>query len=177
MDKDVIADFDLLHEENFNPKKDFLKVLMWFAKQVNIALRCKRLAIAEMRPGAVYGDHPTVIYIKTLRRPTYYPPSSKIGRICVTRLRFNEALNNTVAKMDNHIMNITYCNQEADFNPYRNLTPQSAKIFWQQLDSLIERFDNRKIELLPAQHQKIEAYSTLEVKQSSTQFQHHKNSY
>ena len=38
MDIDLIADFDLVDDVNFNPKKDFNKVLTWFTKQVNIAV-------------------------------------------------------------------------------------------------------------------------------------------
>ena len=69
MDKDVMADFDLFDDEDFNPKKDFTKALMYFAKELNLILKRKRLAIQASKPGAVYGDHPQVIYVKVLRRP------------------------------------------------------------------------------------------------------------
>ena len=122
VDKDIMGDFDMFDEENFNPKKDFLKVLTWFSKQVNLEIKRKRLDISEKKPGAVYGEHPTVIYVKTIRRPTYYPPSSKIGRICANRLRFNEAMNVVTRNNEQLIMNVNNCNQESDFNNLGNPT-------------------------------------------------------
>ena len=95
LDTDLIAEFDLLAQENLH--KDFTRVLSWFTKQVNIVIRQKQLQISEKVLGAVYGQHPKVIYIKALRRAAFYPPSTKIGRICVVRTKFNEALNDAVA--------------------------------------------------------------------------------
>ena len=76
-------------------------------------------------------------------------PSSKIGCICSLRLKFNEILNTVASKFGHLIMNINDCNQEKDFDQQGNPSPQGAGVFWQQVDFLIESFDNKKIELLP----------------------------
>ena len=114
MDTDLLADFELHHDSRVD--KDFTWVLTWFTKQVQILIKRKRLALTEKKPGVVFGEHPVVIYVKTLRRPIYYPPSSKIGKICSVRARFNEALNDAVAQIGHHIMNITNCSELEHFD-------------------------------------------------------------
>ena len=156
LDKDLIADFNL-DDEDFNPKKDFTKALNWFANQVNVAIHRKRVSIEEMKPGAVFGNHLTVLYVCTLRRPTYYSPHSKIGKICGVRFRFNEALTNAAEKMGQNVTTISSCNQEADFDTYGNLTPSGARIFWQALDSFLKKEDKPKKEEQPDQ---LESYTT-----------------
>ena len=143
--------------EEFDYEKDknilslFKKELFYFTKQIQVQLCRTRLAIAEKLPGAVYGEHPTVIYIKVLRRAIYYPPTSKIGRICAIRAKFNEILNDAVTHVEHRIMNVMMCSLEKHFNEKGELTPTGQKVFWQEVDNLIERYDTNQIMLLPKQ--------------------------
>ena len=75
LNTDLMAEFDLSGETKL--AKDFSKVLHYLAKQINIFLRHKRLLISEKKPGAVFGDHPVVIFVKVLRRVIYYPLAAR----------------------------------------------------------------------------------------------------
>ena len=65
LDKDLIAEFDLDVENNV--VFTFKRILFWFKKQIQVILRRAQLSISEKKPGAMYRDHPTVIYVKALR--------------------------------------------------------------------------------------------------------------
>ena len=73
-----------------------------------------------------------------------------MGRICANRLKFNEILNDVAAEMGHLIMNITDCTLDHHFHNCGYLTKTGKRVFWQQLDNLLEQFDNKKIMLLPA---------------------------
>ena len=111
LDLDIIQEFDLRGDE-LNPAKDFAKVLNWLAKQINIIIRHKRMMLSEHKPGAVYGKHPTIIFVKVVRRATYYPLSTRIGRACAVRVKFNEVMNTIAAQFSSNIMNISNCVHE-----------------------------------------------------------------
>ena len=85
-----------------------------------------------------------------MRHNMYYPPTSRIGNMCAARLKYNEALNTAVAEVGHNIMNITDCSEKGDFNNLGQITTQGTRVFWQQVDFLLEQFDARKIKLLPA---------------------------
>ena len=95
-----------------------------------------------------------VIYVKTLRRAIFYPPTSKIGRRCAIRMKFNEILNDAAAHVEHNIMNITTCSLEHHYDHWGELSPSGQTVFWQELDHLLERFDNKEIMLLPKKPQK-----------------------
>ena len=88
-----------------------------------------------------------ITYIKALRRAIYYPPSSKM---CVVRTKYNEALNYAVAEIGHNIMNVNECCLPEHYDNWGKLIETGNGIFWQQVDDLIEQFDNNKIMLLPA---------------------------
>ena len=79
----------------------------------------------------MFGDHPRIIYVKILRRAKFYPPSTKIGKLCAIRARFNEILNTAVARCDQHIMNVATCSVEENFDQWGNLSECGKKAFWQ----------------------------------------------
>ena len=66
IDMDIMAEFNLQDDE-FDPEKEFKRVLTYLTKQINITIRRKRLILTEKKPGSVYGEHPKIIYVKTLR--------------------------------------------------------------------------------------------------------------
>ena len=148
LDTDLRAEFDILGETKI--AKDFSKVLHYLAKQINIIIRRKGLLITEKKPGVVFGNHPVMIYVKVLHIVIYYPPSSRMGRLCANRLKFNEVLNDIAAEMGYLIMNITDCTLDHHFDNWGYLTKTGKRVFWQQLNNLLEQFDNKKIMLLPA---------------------------
>ena len=147
MDTNVLKDFDL--EEDINPTKDFGKALTHFTKHVNVLVKRRRLQLEKIRPGAVYGDHPTIIHLKVLRRTAFYPPHTTIGRVCAIRARFNDALNKAAAEAGHLIMNMTQCNQIQDFDHRGRITQVGKEAFWLQVDELLEQFDLKKVKLLP----------------------------
>ena len=149
MDFDIMKDFDF-DDNLLKPYKDFYKVLHWLFRQVNLVLRRKKLLISDCRLGAMYGDHPTVIAVKLLRRVTTYSSAMKMGKMCMVRTKFNEAMNKAASEFGFRIMNITDCNEETDFDVWGNLTERGKTAYWHQMDRLIKQFDLHKIQLLPA---------------------------
>ena len=135
--------------DHIHPNKDFSRVLTWLARQIMIILHRKWMHITNQRAGAVYGEHPTVIFIKVVRRVVFYPPTSKIGQICAMRAKFNEAMNDVTAQYGFNIMNIMGCNNEHDFDMFGKLSESGKRAFWTQVDQLVEQFDVKKIQLLP----------------------------
>ena len=149
IDVDLMADFNLA-DENLIPEKEFKKAITWLTKDLDLTIKCRRRYLTDKKPGAIYGEHPKIIYVKTLRRSIYYPPSSKMGRICSVRTKFNEALNNAVGEAGHNLMNINACEKPEHFDSFGYLTETGKSTFWHQLDELIEHFDMNKIMLLPA---------------------------
>ena len=100
-----------------------------------------------------------------LRRPTFYSPISRIGRICTLKTSFNEILNEAVVRADQSIMNVTTLVLQEHFDEHGNLSHKGKREFWLEVDHLLEHFDAKKIMLLPAKNQK------------ATQHQHKHNSF
>ena len=128
IDMDILVNLENIG--NYNPNKDFPKVLRWFTKQIKIIIKCKRITVSECKPGAVFGDHPKIIYIKAMRCNMYYPPTSKICNMCAAQLKYNEVLNTAVAEVGHNIMNITDCSEKGDFKNLGQITtyPRHASI-------------------------------------------------
>ena len=80
------------------------------------------MAIADIKPGAVYRDHPTVIYVKVLCWVPFYPPKFAIGKICTVPTKFHQAINKAAAQYGHNIMNITDCSKIDDFDAWGDLT-------------------------------------------------------
>ena len=66
LDNDLINEFEQFSEEELNPRKDFYRALEYLAQQVNLTIKRRRMLIEKAIPGAVYSEHPTVIFIKSL---------------------------------------------------------------------------------------------------------------
>ena len=150
----VVLDMNLLDQINiWEPEAAVIKacniLACWLAKKINILIKRKRLSISEKNPGAVFGEDPRVIYVKMLRRAEFYPLSCHLGKVCAARTKFNESLNMAAAKFGHYIMNVSTCTRRDDFNVCGNLSEVGKKLFWRELDHLMERFDRNEIHLRP----------------------------
>ena len=92
-----------------------------------------------------------------MRRASFYPKGSLLEKICVARPKYNDILNEAVARYNNNIMNVTSCNLPEHYNSQGRLTDKGKLAFWQEFDHLMERFDRNQIQLLPARSAQYEA--------------------
>ena len=74
---------------------------------------------------------------------------TKTGLTCKLRARFNDVLNNSVAKIDQYIMTINSCNTFDHYDRFANLSPKGKRDFWIELDDLIDRFERDRVKLHP----------------------------
>ena len=151
----ITIDIDLIEAINvWEPEKvaiqAFNETSTWLVKHVNMVIRRRKVNITDKNPGAIFGADPKIIFLKAMRRASFYPKGSQLERLCMARTKFNDALNEAVAKYNNHIMNITACNLPEHYNRYGRLSNLGSKVFWQEMDHLMERFDKNEIQLLPA---------------------------
>ena len=84
-----------------------------------------------------------------LRRIGSFNDHSCMAGICHLRAKFNDALNDAIAKVDQYIMTINSCNTYDHFDRQGNLTSKGKTCFWWEVDDLIERFKMDKVKLLP----------------------------
>ena len=148
LDKDLMEELDLWEPEG--PMiKAFNVVTHWLAKSINVLIRRRRVDISDKNPGAVFGDDPRVVFVKMIKRAEYYSANCLLGKICGARAKFNESLNAAVHDNEQHIMNVTGCMRRDDFDLCGNLSHSGMKIFWLEVDQLMERFDRNNLKLLP----------------------------
>ena len=84
-----------------------------------------------------------------LRRISMYNEQSVIHSVCGLRNKFNNALNDAVAKIDQYILTINSCNPYEDFNKRGNLSEQGKLAYWTKIGDLIQRFEAGMVKLLP----------------------------
>ena len=112
-------------------------VTTWLVKQISNVIRRKRIDLYEKKPGAVAGYHTKIIYVKMIHRVGNIHDSSALGMACALRPKFNDSLNDAVAKMNEYILTInTVCHFE-DFDHLGHLTKRGKAGFWAELDDLI----------------------------------------
>ena len=147
LDKDIIQNLDQL---DYGVYKQLSAVVNWLTCQIDIAIRQKRLQLCEKKPGAVFNQRfPAVIYVSMLCRIKRYNRKHKIATACALRRKFNDILNESAARLNHHVMNISNCSSPDHFDQFSNLTHKGKSEFWNEVDNLIERFDQRKITLQP----------------------------
>ena len=150
IDRDLLADLDLSGTTEIDSLVKMIPDLVrWLVHQVQLVLRRKRIDLLEKKPGAVTGCPTTTIFVKILRRIGHFNEKSRMAKICALRAKFNDALNDAVAKVDQRILTINSCNMYEDFERDGNFSRKGRIAFRQELDNLIERFDMNKIKLLP----------------------------
>ena len=65
------------------------------------------------------------------------------------RAKFNDALNDSTAKIQEHILTVASCNQYEHFDHKGGLLEFGRAVFFQEIDDLMRRFGLDKIKLLP----------------------------
>ena len=65
------------------------------------------------------------------------------------RPKFNDALNDAVSEIDQHMLTINSCNAAEHYNRWGKLSQKAKEEYWFELEELIEMFDIEKIKLLP----------------------------
>ena len=145
---DIIKDVDVFDR---NAHKTIGDNVHWLVHQIDILVKRKKAEIQVKRPGALFVGDPKIIFVRMLRRvgkPFYH--GSKLEALHGHRAKFNDALNEAVAQIDQKMLTITACNSYAHFDQYGNLSVRGKSDYWQELDELLDEFDRRKIKLLPA---------------------------
>ena len=66
------------------------------------------------------------------------------------RAKFNDALNDSVARIEQKNMMINSCNSVDHFDQWGNLSRKGKLALWLEIDDLLERFDGGDIKLLPS---------------------------
>ena len=147
LDKDVIEDLNVF---DFGAVRGMSRIICWLTKQIDIAVRCKRLQILDKKPGAIYHDDSKVIYVETLRRVDHYAAGSLMEGVCTLRTKFNKILNKAAAKVNHYILVVRNCsNNPSNFQRNGLLSAKGKAIFWEEIDELLERFDAKQVGLHP----------------------------
>ena len=153
IDSDVIEDLNIFE---FGVHKGLALNVNWLAKQVDLTLRCKRLQNREKCPGSVIADLPKVIYVMMIRRIECYPDGSRMTKLCTLCNKFNDLLNEAMARRNGHILSIRSLNLPQHFDKFGNLSTVGKEAFWIEMDELIEKFDHDRIKLEPRPHNKFD---------------------
>ena len=90
--------------------------------QVYTIIRRKRLDLYDKRPGAVAGNHTKIIFVRMLRRIGHFHENSWMNAIHHLRPRFNDALNDAVAKIGHYMLIVNTCNGFEDYDHFGNLS-------------------------------------------------------
>ena len=147
LDKDLINDLaDLFLEQ---VQHGVYKLVNYFVRQVDILVCRRHLSLLEKKPGVVSGYATKIIYVKMLRRIGKFHQSSRMSGICELRSKFNDALNDAVAKYNQYILTVNSCNTYDHFDQMGMLSSKGKEAFWYEIDDLIARFDVNKVKLLP----------------------------
>ena len=146
VDMDVINDIDDVFDED--APVIVQQSTNWLVRQINTRIRRKKLDLYEKNPGAVFGT-PSIIFVKMLRRIGNYGSETILAGALSLRAKFNDALNDAVAKTDLRILTITACNTYEDFDHKAMLSIRGKTSFWREIDDLIQKFDHRRVKLLP----------------------------
>ena len=104
----------------------------------------------EKKPGSIYGNNPTVIYVRMIRCiDLNLQRGSRKDEIFAMRAKFNDALNQVVARANQRIMMINSCNSSSHFTHLGELSDKGKQDLWLELDYLLEKYDCKDIKLLP----------------------------
>ena len=148
----VISDLDVIKdvkEFNFGVYKALSAIMNWLTRQIDIVLCRKCLQLMEKKPGAVNDTDPTIINVNAVRRVEFFRPGSKLESYCSVRTKFNDTLNDCVARQDQRILTIRSCTTMDHFDQWGKLSAKGKSLFWFEMDDLLERFDKGGLLLLP----------------------------
>ena len=145
LDKDLILDINLDDE---NAEMLLREEVRWTVRNINTTLRRKKVDFLHKKPGSMTNLETTVIYVRMLCRVGSFSEDSTMNKVNQFRSKFNDALNDEVAKLDNRILTIASCNAYEHFDRLGNLSSLGKTAFWYELDDLIARFEENRVQLL-----------------------------
>ena len=147
INKDVIESINLF---DYGAYRVMAQVINWLTRQIDIMICRKRLQILEKCPDGIFNEyHPAIIYVLMIRRPQQFKMGSKMEAVCGLRTKFNNILIDAAARQNNHILSIRTCIHLDHFDHWGNLSHKGKITFWQELDNLVDRFKNDRLQLLP----------------------------
>ena len=126
----VIADCDILQDidpiklniDNIEEMTSAIQELVrWFVRQIDLLIRRKKLDLLSKKPGALTGYAPKVIFIRMLRRAGRFR-SESLNQLYDLRPKYNDALNDSVAKVNQYILTINSCKSYEDFDKHGKLS-------------------------------------------------------
>ena len=135
LDKDVIEDLNFFE---FGSYKALAEVTNWLTIQISIVIQRKKLELNAKKLGVVYSGDPKVIYVQMLRQTEMYKQGSHMQQVCKLRPKFNESLNQAVARLDQNLLHIRSCDAESHFDDRGNLSLKGKHAFWHKIDELLD---------------------------------------
>ena len=84
-----------------------------------------------------------------LHRIGRYHEHSNMFKTSILWPKFNDALNDAVAKIDQYILTVNSCGAYEHYDSQRRLSIAGKRNFWMEIDELIQKFDLDKIKLRP----------------------------
>ena len=145
-DKDILSAMNVFDEDIEPVLREYVN---WMVRQISILVRRKKAELLDKKPGAIYAGDPVIIFTRMIRRPANLG-RAKTQKVYFLRAKFSDALNDAVARIDQHILTINSCNSTEHFDQWGNLTIKGKKAIWYEINDLLERFDKNEVKLLPA---------------------------
>ena len=122
----IIIDHDLLNSLRGYNTADLLRMIpdlvTWLVRQVNTVIRRKCIDILEKKLGTISGFATKIIFVKMLRWIGRYNDTAKADVFQTLRLKWNDALNDAVAKIGQYVLTINSCNSYEHFDKRGNLS-------------------------------------------------------
>ena len=147
-DKDILLDLVQKLDDLNNLAKITADVTRWMVGQLNIVTCRARVQLLEAKPGVVSRTM-TLIFVKMIKRVGSFTESSPMHKATAFWAKFNDTLNDAVAKVEQRILTVNSCCTYDHFDHKGNLSLKGKKAFWLEIDNLLERFDKNKVKLLP----------------------------
>ena len=95
-DKDILSAMNVF-DEDIEPV--LRKYVNWMVRQISILVRRKKAELLDKKPGAIYAGDPVIIFTRMIRRPANLG-RAKTQKVYFLRAKFNDALNDAVARID-----------------------------------------------------------------------------
>ena len=147
MDKDVIEDVDDIFD--FEASKIVATLTQWLVKQVHTVIRRKKVDLLDKKPGTLYDFSTKIIFVRMLHRIGSFHNKSRIAGVLALHPKFNDSLNDAVAKIGHYMLTVNACNAYEHYDKHGLLSAKGKEEFWLEIDDLLEHFDFHKVKLLP----------------------------
>ena len=150
----IIIDKDLLESacsvlNNYVPPEEMdpgiEKIIKWMTSYVDRSVSLLKTDMYHKKPGSATAAEPKYIWLKMLPRKHQH-----VNKAEFFRYRFNEILENRIAsKTSNYILDVGYIVKHDSFNKDAYLRADDTIEFWNKVDKQLEKFDKKKIGLIP----------------------------